>query len=104
MENKKKWEDWVFYFSLQDENWSVVDLNWYEYSIVIEAKWWEEILRESWIITETAQELIKTIPADTTKDLSTFIYGIEYKIKDTNWNTFISSEEQFQCIWTLHYN
>ncbi len=104
METKKIWEDWIFFFSLKNESWSIVDLNWYSYSIVIEKKGWTEILREGWEITQTAQELIKTIPASETQNLTIWQYYIEYKITDTNDNTFITDKILFEVISTLHYN
>lgn len=101
---KKKWEDWQFSFYLKNTTWTLVDLNWYKYSIVVEKNKWPEVLRESWEITISAQELIKTIPASTTKDFATWQYSIEYRMENPSWNIFITDKVIFDCVNTLHFN
>lgn len=104
METKKIWEDWIFFFSLKNESWSLIDLNWYEISVVVEKRNKVEILREKTIVTQTAQEFIKTIPASLTKTLDIWEYSIEYELLNLNWNTFITNKVLFQVVSTLHYN
>lgn len=102
-EQKKRGEDWIFEFYLRNESDQLIDLFWYKYSIVIEKKWWAEILRESWDITSHWEELIKVIPGSETQS-QVGIFQIEYKIEDINWNTFITDKVEFESINTLHFN
>lgn len=103
--NKKRWEDWIFSFFLRDEAWALVDLLWFKYSIIIEQlKTKIEVFTENGDITVSWQELVKTIPALTTKDFSTWTYQIEYKIENPTGNIFITDRVAFECISTLHYN
>ena len=101
---KKIWEDWDFFFKMQNEDWTFQDLNWYKYSIVVENVNWVEILRESWEINISATELIKTIPINITNSQKEWTFYIEFKIIDTNWKVSITDKAEFYAKNTLHFN
>ena len=101
---KKIWEDWDFFFKMQKEDWTFEDLNWYSYSFILEDINKVEKIRDSWNITSSWTELVKTISWSDTASYSEWTYFVEFKITDTNWKVHITDRAKLYGSWTLHNN
>ncbi len=101
---KKLWEDWQFFFKIQNEDWTFQNLQNYSFWFIIENKKREELINDSFSISDSIDEVIKTVSADTTKNYKAWHYYVQFKVINASWETFLTDKAEFYAESSLFTN
>lgn len=102
--HKRLGEDWQFFFKLQNEDDSFVNLNGYQYSIIVADQEEDTVYSASGPISVDGQELAITCAASLTADFKAGEFAVEFLLTDPNGVKVLSDKAVFFGEDSLHAN